>query len=76
VAQQNVHHLRAACTNFAATAIRLVPQAEAMFLDAKEFFVEWENLCRLRVPGGGEFALSVGQNLIEMPGHDFRLRSD
>jgi hypothetical protein len=69
VAEQYIHDLGAARTNFAAAAVRLMSEAESMFLDAEKFLVEGKDLSRSRSPSRSELALRMRENLVEVPGH-------
>jgi hypothetical protein len=68
VLEKDVDQLDAQGANLAAATTVLVPQAETMFLDPKEFFVKRQRIDRPHRSRRGELALGMSQNFSEMTG--------
>jgi len=73
MAQENIDKIDPACADFPATATRLVLQAQAMFLDFEELFVNGENVSGSLPAGGTKLIFGMRENLFQMARHgDYR----
>jgi hypothetical protein len=69
VSQKNIDKIDPAPADFPATAAGLMFQAQAMFLDFKELFVNRKDFGRALPAGGTKLVLSMRENLFQMARH-------
>jgi hypothetical protein len=73
MAQENIDKIDPARADFPATATSLVLQAQAMFLDFEELFVNGENVSGSLPTGGTKLIFGMRENLFQMARHgDYR----